>query len=97
MPRARKEPERGKAMDLSRGRHAVSGMANLVFRMLGQGRSDAEVCNELGMESEELLRLKHTTGFSKLFANHEYRRAWMARSQVEVRQRFKQVQAASRA
>ena len=78
-------------------RHAVSGMANLVFRMLDQGMSDADVCNELGMEPEELLRLKHITGFSKLFADRQYRRAWMARSQVEERRRYQEQQEAAAA
>ena len=55
----------------ARGEHSIDGMSNLVFKMLDEGMSDADVCNELGMEPEELLKLKHLTGFSKLFANTE--------------------------
>lgn len=69
----------------ARGKHSVNGMAKLVFQMLDQGMSDAAVCNELGMEAEELLRLKHITGFSKLFENAEYRRAWETKNQIEIR------------
>lgn len=74
----------------ARGKHSVGGMANMVFKMLDNGMADEDICNELGMEPEELLRLKHITGFSKLFEDHEYARAWMSRNQVEVRQRHRQ-------
>ena len=72
----------------ARGKHSVNGMANMVFKMLENGMSDAAICNELGMEPEELLRLKHITGFSKLFANVDYQRAWMETNQLTVRKRY---------
>lgn len=68
----------------ARGKHSVEGMSNMVFHLLENGWSDAEICNELGMEPEELLRLKHITGFSKLFADKEYRKAWMTARQVRI-------------
>ncbi len=37
----------------ARGKHSVAGMSNMVFQMLENGWKDAEICNELGMESEE--------------------------------------------
>lgn len=66
----------------ARGKHSVKGMSNLAFQMLNNGWSDAEICNELGMEPEELIRLKHLTGFSKLFENEEYKKAWKSRQQI---------------
>lgn len=69
----------------ARGKHSVDGMANMVFNMLENGWSDAEICNELGMEAEELLRLKHITGFSKLFADAAYNKEWETRRQIKVR------------
>lgn len=72
----------------ARGKHSVEGMANMVFKMLDGGMSDAEVCNELGMEPEELVRLKHITGFSKLFENVEYRRSWVSRNQINRRMEY---------
>lgn len=66
----------------ARGKHSVQGMSSMVFEMLENGWDDAAICNELGMEPEELLRLKHITGFSKLFEDVEYRRAWVTRRQV---------------
>lgn len=73
----------------ARGKHSVSGMSNMVFQMLENGWSDAEICNELGMESEELLRLKHITGFSKLFENVEYKKSWESKAQIKARHDYK--------
>lgn len=73
----------------ARGKHSVNGMSHIVFEMLKNGRSDVDICNELGLEKEELLRLKHITGFSKLFANVEYSKAWNAESQLKVKAKYK--------
>ncbi len=67
----------------ARGKHSIDGMSSMVFNMLENGWSDSNICNELGMEPEELLRLKHITGFSKLFANVDYRKAWKTRQQIQ--------------
>jgi len=72
----------------ARGEHSVGGMSNMVFKMLENGWSDAEVCNNLGMEAEELLKLKHITGFSKLFQDTEYRRAWESKNQIRLRKEY---------
>lgn len=69
----------------ARGKHSITGMSSMVFSMLDNGWSDADVCNQLGMEPEEIARLKHITGFSKLFADTEYKRAWVTRQQAQVR------------
>lgn len=60
----------------ARGTHSVQGMSNMVYKMLYEGKSDAEVCNALGLEAEELVRLKHITGYAKLYKNVQYNRAW---------------------
>jgi len=44
------------------------------------------------MEPEEVLRLKHITGFSKLFENTEYRRAWESNMQTKVRHEYEAAQ-----
>lgn len=69
----------------ARGKHSVDGMASMVFKMLDQGWSEAQICQELGMEPEEVLRLKHITGFSKLYEKAEYRRAWETKQQIRIR------------
>jgi ParB-like chromosome segregation protein Spo0J len=72
----------------ARGKHSVKGMANIVFEMLDGGWDDKEICNQLGMEPEELLRLKHITGFSKLFENTEYSKSWESRNQILLRKKY---------
>lgn len=72
----------------ARGRHSIDGMSNIVFEMLDNGWTDADIISELGMEYEELIRLKHITGFSKLFENVEYSKAWKARRQLQIEREF---------
>lgn len=72
----------------ARGKHSVAGMASMVFSMLDNGWSDAAVCAELGLEADELVRLKHVTGFSKLFENVDYQRAWETKRQIQIRKEF---------
>jgi len=69
----------------ARGKHSVNGMSSMVFNMLDNGWDDSAICNELGMEPEELLRLKHITGFSKLFEDTSYKKAWQTRKQILAR------------
>tara|TARA_Y100000389_G_C17452356_1_gene515722 strand:- start:449 stop:1105 length:657 start_codon:yes stop_codon:yes gene_type:complete len=73
----------------ARGSHSVDGMASMVFSMLEQGWKDADICNHLGMEPEELLRLKHITGFSKLFENTEYKKEWVTKQQILIKKKYK--------
>lgn len=72
----------------ARGKHSVSGMSKMVFSMLENGWEDSQICNELGMEPEELLKLKHVTGFSKLFENIEYRKAWQTNKQIAIKEAY---------
>ena len=66
----------------ARGSHSIKGMSNMVFEMLENGWDDAMICNHLGMEADEIVRLKHITGFSKLFANTEYSKSWQTKNQL---------------
>lgn len=69
----------------ARGEHSIGGMGKLVFGMLDNGWSDAEICNEIGLEPEELLKLKHITGFSALFRNAQYSKAWETKRMIRAR------------
>jgi len=72
----------------ARGKHSVDGMGSMVFSMLENGWEDEQICNEIGLEEEELLRLKHITGFSKLFEDVEYKKSWETNKQIELRQKY---------
>jgi ParB-like chromosome segregation protein Spo0J len=69
----------------ARGKHSIQGMSNLVFQLLDEGWADETICAELGMEADELVRLKYVTGFAKLFENVEYSRSWETRHQIKLR------------
>ena len=71
----------------ARGKHSVGGMSSMVFSMLDNGWLDEDICNHLGMEPDELLRLKHITGFSKLFADAEYNKAWTTKHQILLKKK----------
>jgi len=73
----------------ARGKHSINGMSNMVFNMLENGWEDAQICNELGMEAEELLKLKHITGFSKLFENIDYAKAWETKKQLQLKKKYR--------
>lgn len=72
----------------ARGEHSIAGMGKLVFEMLDNGWSDTEICNQLGLEPEELLKLKHITGFSALFKNVEYSKAWETKNMIRYRLQY---------
>lgn len=74
----------------ARGKHSVAGMSTIVFDMLQNGKSDQEICKELGLEAEELARLKHITGFSKLFEDVEYGKSWETDKQLKYKKEWKE-------
>lgn len=74
----------------ARGEHSVQGMSSMVFDMLQNGWSDEDVCNHLGMEAEEILKLKHITGFSKLFENVEYKQSWETKNMLRMKRDYKE-------
>ena len=67
----------------ARGKHSVSGMSNIVMEMLMNGETDSSICVKLGLEPEELVRLKHITGYAKLYENKEYSKEKYTDTQVE--------------
>lgn len=73
----------------ARGKHSVAGMGNLVFQMLREGESDEQICAKLGLEAEELARLKHITGYSKLYSDVNYSRPVLTTSQAAAKATYK--------
>lgn len=76
----------------ARGEHSVAGMGNMVFEMLENGWSESEICNHLGMEPEEILKLKHITGFSRLFENVNYQKSWETKNQIKLKKEYRDSQ-----
>lgn len=74
----------------ARGKHSINGMSNLVMEMLLNGATDVQVCNELGLEPEELARLKHITGFAKLYEHADYSKAKITIKQIKNKLGYKE-------
>lgn len=60
----------------ARGKHSVDAMADIVLDLSRRNWDDAKIAAELGMEPDEVLRLKQVTGLAELFADREFSEAW---------------------
>lgn len=60
----------------ARGTHQIRGMSDIVLDLSKEGWSDEEICDKLGMELDEVIRLKQITGLKEAFANHEFSKSW---------------------
>lgn len=56
----------------ARGSHSIELMSNIVSELVQSGMSDAWIIKNIGMDRDELLRLKQLTGLAALFANKEF-------------------------
>lgn len=62
----------------ARGTHNVDLMSNIIKELHELGRSDAWISKHLGMEKDEILRLKQITGLAALFKDINFGKAWQA-------------------
>ena len=60
----------------ARGTHNIDLMSNIVAELVEMGKSDAWIARHLGMDIDEILRLKQITGLAALFAEQDYSMAW---------------------
>lgn len=60
----------------ARGKHQIAAMSDIVLDLSRRNWSDAKIGRELGMEPDEVLRLKQITGLAELFSDVEFSEAW---------------------
>lgn len=60
----------------ARGKHQVAAMSEIVVELSRRNWSDERIGRELGMEPDEVLRLKQISGLAELFADREFSEAW---------------------
>ena len=60
----------------ARGVHGVDAMSEVVLDLTRRNWTDARISKELGMEPDEVLRLKQISGLAALFADREFSEAW---------------------
>lgn len=67
----------------ARGSHDVELMSNIVKELSEIGRSDAWISKHLGMDKDEILRLKQITGLTALFKDLDFGQAWVPEEEEE--------------
>ncbi|HCR3981659.1 TPA: ParB-like nuclease domain-containing protein [Kluyvera ascorbata] len=60
----------------ARGRHQISAMSDIVRELSQLGWSDEKMGQELGMDADEILRLKQINGLCEMFGNRQFSQAW---------------------
>lgn len=60
----------------ARGKHRVGGMSAIVQELTRRRWTPERIGRELGMEPDEVLRLRQVTGLAELFAERDYSEAW---------------------
>lgn len=60
----------------ARGKHQIDAMSDVVRDLSRQGWSDDKISQELGMDGDEVLRLKQISGLAELFAGEHFSEAW---------------------
>ena len=60
----------------ARGRHQISAMSDIVRELSQLGWSDEKMGLELGMDADEILRLKQINGLCEMFGNRQFSQAW---------------------
>jgi ParB-like chromosome segregation protein Spo0J len=62
--------------NMARGSHQVELSAKLVVFLKKHNWTDARIGKEIGMDADEVLRLKQITGLAEAFKNKEFSKSW---------------------
>lgn len=60
----------------ARGNHDVDLMSKIVGELHELGRTDTWIMKHLGMDADEVLRLKQLSGLASLFKDKEFSKGW---------------------
>lgn len=60
----------------ARGRHQIHAMSEIVRELALLGWEDEKIGKELGMDEDEVLRLKQINGLQELFSSRRFSKAW---------------------
>ena len=71
----------------ARGSHDVDLMSNIIRDLHELGRSDAWIAKHLGMDRDEILRLKQITGLAALFREEDFSQAWEPMEETALTER----------
>lgn len=60
----------------ARGSHDIDLMSNIVAELHEMGRTDTWIAKHLGMDLDEIIRLKQITGLASLFKGNDFSQSW---------------------
>jgi len=60
----------------ARGKHRIEAMSDIVIELSRRNWSDERIASNLGMEPDEVLRLKQISGLAEMFADQDFSEAW---------------------
>lgn len=60
----------------ARGSHSIDLMVNIVGELVQSGMSDEWIAKNIGMDADELLRLKQISGLAAMFKDRDFTAAW---------------------
>ena len=60
----------------AKGTHQIIDMSKLVLDLVRLGKTDEEIATNLGMDSDEVLRLKQISGLKEAFLGKEFSKSW---------------------
>ena len=63
----------------ARGKHQITSMSDIVRDLSRLGWTDERIGTELGMDQDEVLRLKQISGLTELFQEEDFSPAWTVR------------------
>jgi ParB-like chromosome segregation protein Spo0J len=61
----------------ARGKHIVNAMSEIVIELKNRNWTNERIARELGMDSDEVLRLMQITGLESLFKDDDFSKSWM--------------------
>lgn len=68
----------------ARGVHSIERMVDIIQQLVESGMSDSWIIDNIGMDREEILRLKQISGLASLFKDKEFSKSWKAMDEKEL-------------
>ena len=62
----------------ARGKHKITAMSDIVMDLSKRNWSSEKIAKNLGMDADEVLRLKQVGGIAELFNDSEFSKSWVA-------------------
>ena len=60
----------------ARGTHQIIDMSHIIMTLTQNGWSEEKISKHLGMDLDEIIRLKQITGLKDMFADHVFSKSW---------------------